>query len=49
MLPDEKPLRCVEGLVMRQREWNQNEECFRLCPHPIACQLKRRMSTMKLT
>ena len=49
MLSDEKPLRCVEGLVMRQREWNQNEECFRLCPHPIACQLKRRKSTMNLT
>ena len=49
MLPDEKPLRCVEGLVMRQREWNQNEECFRLCPHPIACQLKRRKATMNLT
>ena len=46
---DEKALRCVEGLVMRQREWNQNEECFRLCPHPITCQLRRRKNTMNLT
>lgn len=39
---DEKPLRCVEGLILRQREWNQDQECFRLCPHPIMCPLKQR-------
>ena len=49
MLSDEKPLRCVEGLVMRQREWNQNEECFRLCPYPVTCPLKARHDAKRQT
>ena len=49
MLSDEKPLRCVEGLVKRQREWNKNEECFRLCPYPVSCPLKMRHDTERQT
>lgn len=46
---DEKALRCVEGLILRQREWNQNEECFRLCPYPVTCPLKARHDAERQT
>ena len=41
---DEKPLRCNQGYILRQREWaSYDEECLGpTCPHPILCPLKRR-------
>jgi len=41
---DEKPLRCNQGYILRQREWGSyEEECLgTVCPHPILCPLKNR-------